>query len=267
MFSIQHLIWTLISAAVIAVVLILYEKKKPPLKQVINAAVIIALISEFFKVFSTMVLVPSGGVMTPYLPPDQLPFHLCYIQIFFILYVRFTKDLDRREIVLAYLYPTTILGGIAAILLPAVLRNGVPLEQAFTRVIAYQFFLHHALLIAFGVILARSGEIHWQKRYFGTTILILCTMVFASLYLNSIFSKPIYVDGKIVSVEFSANYFYTYQNPLGIPLTALWQWYLYLLILVLLGGGLVFIMYIPIFFRRRTEKMQQEITTQQEKKE
>ena len=88
MFSIQHLIWTLISVAVIAVVLILYEKKKPPLKQVINVAAIVALISEFFKVFSTMVLGPSGGVMTPYLPPDQLPLHLFYFQIFFILYAR-----------------------------------------------------------------------------------------------------------------------------------------------------------------------------------
>lgn len=254
MFSLQHILWLLISAVAVAVILIVYEKKKPPLKKVLNTVLIVSLISEFLKVFGFFALVPSSGsgTLTPYLPLNQLPLHLCSLQFFFILYARFTRREDRREYVLAFMYPTTILGAVPAMLLPNFFRTGVTPEQTFTSVIVYQFFVYHIMLVALGAIIARSGQIRWNKKHYGVTLALLFIMGFASFYLNSVFSSPTYVDGTLVSVDFSTNFFYSYQNPLGIPFTAIWQWYLYLIIMAALAALLIFLMYAPFLFRKKT---------------
>ena len=55
-----------------------------------------------------------------------------------------------------------------------------------------------------------------------------------------------YDDGKLVSVEFMTNFFFTTQNPLGIRLTAIWQWWLYLIIITVLACLAVFLCYVPL---------------------
>ena len=43
------------------------------------------------------------------------------------------------------------------------------------------------------------------------------------------------------------NFFFTTQNPLGIRLTAIWQWWLYLVIIAVLACLAVFLCYVPLF--------------------
>ncbi len=69
--------------------------------------------------------------------------------------------------------------------------------------------------------------------------------------LNSLLASPTYEDGKLVSVDFWTNFFFTYQNPLGIQITQMWQWYLYLLIIMLLAALLLFLFYLPLIGRKR----------------
>ena len=167
MFSLQHVVWLLISLVIATGALILYEKKRPPLERMLTFALFLSIISEICQILSTMVLVPSAtsGEMTPYLPLGQLPLHLCYVQMFFIAYARLTKRRDRREYALAFMYPTCISGAVAALLLPNVFRQVAP-ERSFFSPLCYRFFLYHTMLFVLGVIIVRSGEIRWKKRHF-----------------------------------------------------------------------------------------------------
>ena len=67
-----------------------------------------------------------------------------------------------------------------------------------------------------------------------------------SIYLNSMLASPTYVDGTLVNVEFMTNFFFTTQNPLGIRLTAIWQWWLYLIIISVLACLAVLLCYLPL---------------------
>lgn len=65
------------------------------------------------------------------------------------------------------------------------------------------------------------------------------------------FASPTYIDGELISVDFWTNFFFTYQNPLGIKLTAIWQWYIYLIIIILLTTILMCIFYIPLINKNK----------------
>ena len=93
MFSIQHIIWMIVSVAIIAGLVIALAKKHPSLKSVLTSAFVICACSELIKVLSCIELVPSadGSVLYPYLELQHLPFHLCSIQILMILYCRVAK--------------------------------------------------------------------------------------------------------------------------------------------------------------------------------
>ena len=42
-----------------------------------------------------------------------------------------------------------------------------------------------------------------------------------------------------------------YQNPLGIKITEVWQWYIYLGILAVLAAILLFIFFYPLVYRKK----------------
>lgn len=257
MFSYQHFIWLFLSVAAVALLIFFYEKKRPPLKKVLTSALILSVVAEVFKVIVIMQLVPStsGETMTPYLELGRMPLHLCYLQMFLIAYARFSKQQTLREYVLAFIYPTSIVGAFSALLLPNVFQQDISPAQAFTSPLPYWFFPYHAMLVALGIIIARSGEIAWKKKHFTATLILLAGMGFLTLYLNSLFSSPTYADGKLISVDYSTNFFYTYANPLGIPFTAIWQWRLYMLGYTVLATGLLYLFFLPLIAaRERAEK-------------
>ncbi len=235
------------------IVLTAYKIKKPSLDKVLKAALLFSVVSEFVKVFSMTKIVPSSGgdMYYPYLELHQLPFHFCSVQIYFIAYVCFAKNHQNRETILAFMYPTCTCGAIAAIVLPSIFSNSIPVEKAFTHPLAYQFFLYHTMLIVIGVIIVMSHEVKWKIRHFRDTVIIASLMTFGSMYLNSMLASPAYVDGKLVSVDFATNYFYTYANPIGLKLTEKWQWLIYLLILTATSITVIFIMYVPLLYSVR----------------
>ena len=75
MFSLQHIIWLIISITLIDVSVIYCRKKNVSLKQVLNVACAICIFSELTKVFSTirMVSSPDGSIIRPYIPMNHLP--------------------------------------------------------------------------------------------------------------------------------------------------------------------------------------------------
>ncbi len=253
MFTINHFLWIAICVAVIVISLLIIEKKKPSLQEVLSVCCVVCVLSEFVKVFSVIKMVPStnGSIMYPYIENNHLPLHLCSLQILMIFYVRFSSNTKLRETVLSYMYPSCILGAISAILMPSIFRTSVPVEKAFVHPLAYQTFLYHAMLVVLGIAIARSKEIHWNIKHLYSTYLVTLLLAFLSLYVNSLLASPTYVDGKLVSVDFWPNFFFTYDNPLGIRMTKIEHWYLYLVILTVVAAVLIAALYLPLIVKKK----------------
>lgn len=256
MFSVYHFIWLGISMALIGLCLWQLKTRKPALKKVLTVACIGAAISELVKTFSMLHMIPSsdGSQMHLYMEMQHLPLHLCSIQLLLIFYVRFASESKMRETILAFMYPTCTIGAFLALLLPSIFPESIQVTQAFTHPLGYQFFLYHAMLVILGLYIPISGEIalHWKHYY--STMGILAAMAIVSIYLNSMFAVPHYVDGELVSVDYSTNFFFTQRTPIGIPLIEKWHWYVYLAVIIMLAVVLIGLFFLPFRNKNRKEE-------------
>lgn len=228
----------------------LIRSRSVPFQTVLTGAVIICILSEVTKILSVLQMVPvdGSGVMIPFMELNHLPLHLCSIQIPLILIVRFVPKESRvRHALLAFMYPTCILGAVAALLMPSIFTTTLPASEAFIHPMAYQFFIYHAMLVVLGVSIFRSEEVVLVPRDFKSTAYLLLGMFCLSIYANSIFSQPRYEDGNLVAVEHYTNFFFSYRPPLPIPLTEVWQWLLYIIAIMALAAVLVTLLYLPVF--------------------
>lgn len=250
MFSTEHFIWLGISAVVIAVTLFLLGKYKPSLRRVLDVACVLCVISELVVVGTLIKVVPSasGSDTFMYLPLSSLPLHLCSIQTVFVFAARFMQGGERRDNLLAFMYVTCIAGAGMALILPSLFNTVAP-SEAFVHPRAYQYHLFHALLIVIGAYIAMSGEVRFRKKHILTSLAFIGLLGWASIYINSICSHPVYEDGKLQSVEYGTNYFFTFETPVGIELTEKWHWFLYLFILLCVIVVMELIFYLPLIAR------------------
>ncbi|MBO4322639.1 MAG: YwaF family protein [Clostridia bacterium] len=261
MFTVYHFIWLAICAVLIAGCLILKKKLRLSLKSVLNGAVAVSILSEAVKICSVIkILDVSTGGTVPYIELNHLPIHLCSIQIIFILFVRFAPaGMDRmRDRLLAFMYPTCVLGATAALLMPSIFSTTLPPEEAFIRPMAYQFFLFHTMLIILGIsIYTEKGRDLTVADYRNTFVMMILLAV-VSIYLNSVFATPVYKDGEVTMIEKATNFFFTYIPPIPIALTKTWHWMLYIAVLLVLCAALIALLYIPVFIREAKKKKKAE---------
>ena len=255
MFTVYHLIWLFISAAVLAAGLGYVLKKRPRLRSVLTALCLVCVASELMKVFSSIEMVPSadGSTCYPYLELVHVPLHLCSMQIVFIFYVRFTKNTGRRTALLAFVYPTCLAGALLALLMPSIFGGSVDAQEAFGRALPYQYFLYHCALIVLGAYIPLCGEVDIRPRHWLSTMGMLAVFAFASIYFNSIFADATYENGALVSVDYVTNFLFTYEPPFDLGITEKWQWMLYLGAIGVLAAAFVAALYIPVFRRARRE--------------
>jgi len=253
MFSVYHLVWLIICAVVVALGVIAMKKRRPTLRQILNIACVGSVISEVIKTFSMLQVVPSadGSTMHLYLEMQHLPLHLCSVQILFIFYTRFARDGKVKDALLAFMYPTCIVGALLATLMPTIFSEAIDVSQAFTHPLAYQYFLFHTMLILLGIYLAMSEEVKIRGAHYFSSLAILGGCGFVSLYLNSIFAQPTYVNGELVSVEYVTNFFFTQKFPITLVFTEKWQWCVYYLVLVLLVALVFAVFYFPFYQKER----------------
>lgn len=253
MFSVQHIIWLIISIALIAVSVIYCRKKNVSLKQVLNVACAVCIFSELTKVFSTIRMVSShdGSIIRPYIPMNHLPLHLCSLQIILIFYVRFAENKKMRERILAFMYPSCIIGAIAALLMPSIFTTSISVNEAFTHPISYQFFIFHTMLIVLGINIGFSKEIKWEVKHIYSAILIAVLLGFISIYINSMLASPTYLNGELLYVDFWPNFMFTFDDPIGLNITTIEQWYLYLVVLILVVCVLVTLFFLPVIKRSK----------------
>jgi len=256
MFNIQHIVWLCICGAYIVGVTVFLMKRRPDIDTVLTAACVLCVLSELVKTFSAIELVPSatGKKLYPYIELQFIPLHLCSLQILLIFFARFTKNLRFKETVLGFLYPAGVVGATFALAIPTIFKKSVKIAEAFTDPWAYQYFLFHAMLIILGLYIAFSGKVDLRPKHYFTSVGMLGVLGVLSLYLNSMFASPIYKNGKLISVDYTTNFFFTYRPPINIPLTEKWHWCLYLTVITALALTTIALCYLPVFIRCKREK-------------
>ncbi|MDO4740744.1 MAG: YwaF family protein [Eubacteriales bacterium] len=255
MFELCHFIWIAISALAAFLSIFYYKKAKPPLEKVLSAACGLSIVSEVVKTLTMLQAVPSadGSVVYLYLDLANLPLQLCSIQILLIFIVRFTRSAKLRENLLAFMYPTCLLGALLAIALPSFLNDMTPLQR-LTSPRVYQYFLYHIMLLSMGIYIAMSGCVRFRIRHLFSSLGTLCILGFSSLYINSMFAAPVYQSGQLVSIEYMPNFFFTQALPVHFPLAEKWQWLVWLCVELLLAFVLFSLCFLPLILREKRRR-------------
>ena len=173
----------------------------------------IGIISEIIKVVYYIVRNESthGG----YLPKTDLPFHLCSIQIIFLAILHYSKNEKLKRLLMSFMLPSCLIGGIAAILIPTyTARNGM-------WIITLQYFGYHAAISIFSIFLLTNKDMKWTIKDMLNCFKILGLFGLLSIYINSMLN-----DG-----TGGINFMYTVAPPQdGLPYLNLNQgWLMYII--------------------------------------
>ena len=175
LFGTRHLVFILISFALIAGLFIF--SKKLSIKQCAKILLYVGIVSETIKIFYYIQANEAkwGGV----LPKSDLPFHLCSIQILFILVVNLTTNEKLRRFIFSFMIPSCLIGGIAAILIATD-------SSRSTWIISFQYFLYHVAISTFALRLLTDKEMKWRVPDLLNCFKFLLVIMFFAFYINSI---------------------------------------------------------------------------------
>ncbi|MBO7408126.1 MAG: YwaF family protein, partial [Clostridia bacterium] len=175
MFSTKHII--LLAACVVVCTLMCIFLRKLSLKKWFRLLMYVGIVSETIKVF--YYILDNEKLYGGYLPKTDLPFHLCSVQLIFIALLNFTKSEKLHRTLMAFMLPTCLVGGFAAILIP----TSSSLHSPF---ITFQYFTYHTVIVAFAIcLLLKSKEIGWTVKDYTTALKMLAFMGFVAIYINS----------------------------------------------------------------------------------
>lgn len=231
MFTLNHVLWLVLSALLITGLLLIIKFKKLSLKTVLYIMSAFCIISELMKILNNIHMTEEGG----YLSPRNLPFHLCSIQIFIIFACTFfVKKEKTMDILFKFMYPTLLAGAGIALFIPT---NGV----SFTDIDCYQYFMIHAVYVGFAlyIIDLKKSEITYKDMFRNMTILF--SLVVCAIWINGALE------------EWNANFFYVSRPPMsGLPvLTLKYGWYVYFVHLLSIGTILMVALQLPFVLRNK----------------
>jgi uncharacterized membrane protein YwaF len=174
LFGTKHIILMIIS--ILSIIGFYFLSRKWKFSTICKTLLGIAIICEIVKTLTYIVINEDkyGGI----LPKSDLPFQLCSIQLIFIAIVTFSKNEKMKRVLLSFMMPSCLFGGIAAILIATSSSLNV-------WVITIQYFFYHTCLSTFAIHLFTSKEYKWNvKDYLNSLTFILCLFFFA-IYINS----------------------------------------------------------------------------------
>ena len=175
-FGTKHLILMAICAA--AIVLGYLVSRKWDLEKLTKYMFTIGVISELIKVF--YYIIANEAVYGGILPKTDLPFHLCSIQILFVAIARFINSQKIKELLLSFMIPSCLFGGIAAILIATTSSlNGMP-------ILSLQYFGYHSAIVIFALVLLTSGVLQLTIRHYVNCLKFLVGLMLFAIYINSI---------------------------------------------------------------------------------
>ena len=209
MFTGKHFIWLGISAAIIAIHIILNKKFKFSYKANLYALFVVALVSEVVKIMLNMetLVGPTFETSGTYLNYESLPFHLCSIQIIFILIVNIVSNEKIKRFILSFMLPSCLIGGIAAILIATDSARNSP-------IITCQYYLYHVAIVVFAIKIYNNGEFKLEMKDFFNCLKFILVIMFFALYINS----WTYTDQMIATGKGQVNFMYVVSPPQqGLP--------------------------------------------------
>lgn len=234
MFTTNHFILLAISIVIIFLFIFINVKKNVSLDKNITFMLVICFASELTKISVNIVekeaIVGSDNLLGGhFLSPTALPFHLCSIQIFFFIALKFIiKNDSIKKKLLAFMFPTAVIGAICSLLIPT---EGVD----FVNPQVYEFFIFHSCLIGFGLCIVIKKWTIIDFKSIPRNILLIFLVAIFDLWMNSILS------------EYHANFLYLSRPPMeNLPfLTDKYGWGVYIAHLVLTAITLIVIVQLP----------------------
>lgn len=187
-----HLIWLAAIAAAVVLAARYYVKQTDERKTWLRKFFAVALlVSEFVK---DIILIIIGAPMKGY-----LPFHLCGLAIFAILYDAFGKNRRITTQMLAYAFMP---GAVSALLF----CNWT--EYPFLNFMCIHSFVFHGWIVIYVVMLYAAGEI--RANYKG---------LWQTAGIMAVCAVPIYILDKLID----ENYLFLNEASEGSPLVILWD--------------------------------------------
>lgn len=176
MFGGKHLL--ILGVSLILVIVGTLYARKWPLEKLAKRLLAVGVVSEFIKVFYYTIAneATHGGI----LPKTDLPFHLCSIQILFIFIVVYASNPKLKELLLSFMIPSCLFGGIAALLIPtdSSLNGG--------WILSLQYFGYHVAIVIFAVVLLGGNQLKLTVRHYVNCIKFLMGLMLFAVYINSI---------------------------------------------------------------------------------
>ena len=175
-FGTKHLI--LVAVSLLLIVALFFLSKKLRFATVCKTLFFVGILSETVKIF--YYIIQNEATHEGILPKTDLPFHLCSIQILFIAVVNFTKNEKLKRFLLSFMFPSCLLGGIAAILIATTSSlNGM-------WIITAQYFLYHIAIAVFALNLCTNKEMKLTVSDYFSCLKFLVILFFFAVYVNSI---------------------------------------------------------------------------------
>lgn len=232
MFDRNHFIWIGICSVFVIGMLICGKRSHLSLRAASRIMVVISVFSETGKILSEMQVGLLGGMS---LSPRALPFHLCSLMLFGVLYIAFGREGKAKQAVIDFVAVMGTLGSIAAILIPT---NGTD----FTSIFSYQCFVYHGGLLWFSLYLILHKDARLGIRAYFRNLGMLLLIVWFTFYLNGALSA------------YGTNFMFLVRPPMeNLPYLNLNHgWYIYFLRLILLGTGLISLFQLPFMIHERT---------------
>ena len=175
-FGTKHLI--IVGICIVLMVGLFIFSKKFSFANVCKTMFYVGIVSETIKIFYYIIQNESvhGGV----LPKTDLPFHLCSIQIIFIAVVNFSKNEKLKRFLLSFMFPSCLIGGIAAILIATNSSlNGM-------WIITGQYFLYHVAIVVLALNICTRKELKLTVSDYFNCLKFLVVLMFFAVYVNSI---------------------------------------------------------------------------------
>ncbi|MBR6742753.1 MAG: YwaF family protein [Clostridia bacterium] len=225
MFTSEHFIWIGICAVFVIGFTAISVKCRFSLKTAGYIMSLICAFSEISKMMSEMQANTDGGMN---LNPKALPFHLCSLMLFGVLFVTFGKEGRAKDAVINFLAVMGTLGSVCAILIPT---NGTD----FANILSYQCFIYHGGLLWFSLYLIASNRARLGIKTLGKNLFIMLSLTLVVLYVNSVLSV------------YGTNFMYLVRPPMkNLPfLTLDYGWYAYFLNILFLALGIITLFHLP----------------------
>lgn len=197
-------------------------------------------------------MVPSadGSKFYPYYSDGDFPLYMCSMQIAGILFCKFTVNERNKKCILAYMYPSCILGAVASIIIPTILSGSpVTFKEIFTDPMPYEFFTYHSMLFVIGWTIYKQVDL--KPKDLISTLYILVALGFGSIVLNSAMAERVYINGELQSIDHVAGYFFTMTTADGSSLNPKAVWLKWFLTLAAITIAVFILLYIPVFIKEK----------------